>query len=502
MACVSVPCLLIQLLLRNHPSWKAYPAAVISEDKPLGLILEVNRAAKTVGIHPGMRYASALSLAPSLRAGVVLPDKIEAGRQLLLKTLQLFSPEVEPWELDPGIFWLNADGLQHIFSSLHNWIRQLKANLDTLGFAIKTAVGFTRFGTLAAAKMQKASIIFHSRAEEQEHSMQAPLSILPLKQKSISCLQNLGLSTIGAFLRLPQSGIRLRFGSNIDQLYQFAQGSTALPLQTVPTEQELILETFFQHEVTDAMQLLPYVEELLKRLLQDVHKKGDLIREIFLTLHTEDQQVFERIRPAEPTTQQSFLLQLIRLRLENSQSVCGQRILGKPDRGQRILGTRILGMRLTAQRVAASSIQLDLFQTRSNRNLKAGAKAFALIRAEIGNNAIQIAQIADEHLPERQFVWRNSAKPVHPRLKPSLPERQKLIRRVLLEPKALSCSPEHSIIHNGRAKHRGGPYIISGQWWEQHVDREYHFVETEPGRILWIYYDKLRERWIVQGCLT
>jgi protein ImuB len=44
-----------------------------------------------------------------------------------------------------------------------------------------------------------------------------------------------------------------------------------------------------------------------------------------------------------------------------------------------------------------------------------------------------------------------------------------------------------------------GPYVISGGWWKKAIHREYHFAEMQRGDVLWIYYDRLRRRWFLQG---
>ena len=44
-----------------------------------------------------------------------------------------------------------------------------------------------------------------------------------------------------------------------------------------------------------------------------------------------------------------------------------------------------------------------------------------------------------------------------------------------------------------------GPYLISGGWWQRAVWREYHYAETENGEIFWVYYDRTRRRWAIQG---
>jgi protein ImuB len=44
-----------------------------------------------------------------------------------------------------------------------------------------------------------------------------------------------------------------------------------------------------------------------------------------------------------------------------------------------------------------------------------------------------------------------------------------------------------------------GPYIVSGGWWNRSIHREYHFAETQKGELLWIFYDRSRRRWFLQG---
>jgi len=44
-----------------------------------------------------------------------------------------------------------------------------------------------------------------------------------------------------------------------------------------------------------------------------------------------------------------------------------------------------------------------------------------------------------------------------------------------------------------------GPYVLSGGWWNREIHREYYFAETGRGDFLWLYYDKRRRRWFLQG---
>ena len=130
-ACVDVGALPLQLLLRRHPGWQRQPAAVVSEDKPLGTVTAVNRRARAAGVRVGMRYAAALTLVSHLQAGTVSPDELAAGARLIRERLLTISPRVEwggsGWAA-PGVFWLEAAGLRRHYASgmaLADTIREL-----------------------------------------------------------------------------------------------------------------------------------------------------------------------------------------------------------------------------------------------------------------------------------------------------------------------------------------------------------------------------------------
>jgi protein ImuB len=108
LACVDLPVLPLQLLLRQHPDWRRQPAAVVDRDKAQGTLLWVNEAARQKRILPGMRYATALSLTHELRAATIEPAEIEKARRRILVDLQCFSAGVEPSAEEPGVFWMDA----------------------------------------------------------------------------------------------------------------------------------------------------------------------------------------------------------------------------------------------------------------------------------------------------------------------------------------------------------------------------------------------------------
>ena len=78
MACVDVPALPLQLLIRHHPDWSDRPVAVLEKDTLHGEILWVNERARRSGVLSGMSYATGLALASDLRGAEIASHETAA----------------------------------------------------------------------------------------------------------------------------------------------------------------------------------------------------------------------------------------------------------------------------------------------------------------------------------------------------------------------------------------------------------------------------------------
>jgi protein ImuB len=492
LACVNAPNLALQLLLKRHPEWNTHPVAVVTKESPFAAILSVNRRARSAGILPGMRYAAGLSLASGLRAGPISRWEIEEGVTTLTQFLQGFSPEVEPSRKEAGIFWLDIRGLTPLYSSLDRWIGNMAHALAQEGIHIVVAAGYTRFGSYAAAKTAQQTVLFASEREEREAAMNASIEILTLKSDLLERLKKLGLSTVGSFLRLPSGGVRRRFGEEAEKLHHFAAGELAMPLQPVEARGELKISKRLLVPENDWSRLLFHMEECLDCLLPEAETRQELVTEIHLTLIQEDASPrYERLRPAAPTLDRSLILELIHLRLRACRFASG-----------------IEGLALSLSRITASNAQLELFRKRPHRDLAAGARAFARLRAYWGAAAIQRVRLAEAHLPERSFSWENMDRPVLPT--PMIQHRRIMMRRLYNEPLSLSKRQEGrpsgtlektapETLKRSRIRTLTGPYVVSGHWWAENFYREYYYGESAGGDLQWIYYDRLARNWMLSG---
>ncbi|MBI2988719.1 MAG: DNA polymerase Y family protein [Deltaproteobacteria bacterium] len=488
LACADLPAFPLQLLLRRHPEWSAYPAAVIAEDKPQANILWVNERARRAGLRPNLRHAAASSLAPELRAGVVPLNEIKKETAMVTERLRRFTPDVEASHEEHGVFWLSGSGLNLLYPSPKEWAAAIHRDIEALNFRASVIVGFTRFGTYAAAKAAKGTAVFQDPSEERSAAREVELDRLDLDPDFRGALSKLGIKNVGALLSLPAGGLRERFGSKAYRLYRAASGDLWEPLKPCPVEEPVRQKLLLDDPETDSARLLFLIRRLLHPMLAALADRGEALSALLLRLLTGRNGWREdRIRPAAPTLDSGQVLDLVRIRLERLELSAG-----------------VIEIELLAEGIPATREQLRLFADRPRRDLDAAGRALARLRAEFGEQAVVRAKLTDRHLPEARFTWEPIEHVELPKPKQGAPKI--LVRRIFAKPIPLPPQPR---THDGgwpllgpkygTVERLSRPYVFSGGWWNREIQREYYFAETRRGDFLWVYYDKLRRRWFLQG---
>jgi protein ImuB len=492
-ACVDVPALPLQLLLQREPGWAACPVAVVTEDAPQARLVWVNEKARAGALLPGMRYAAALALASDLRAGVVDRDEIAVGVSRLTDRLRDFSPEVEPKSDQPGVFWLSGDGLSRLFPSARAWARAQREAISGLGFTARVVVGFTRYGTYAVAMSAPSEgvLVFRTAKQEQAQARSVALARLTIDPAERDDLLKLGIATLGDFLDLPGNDLRERFGDALGALHRLASGQTWSPLQPELPIERFIVSRELGFPDTDRNRLLFAIKALLDPLLGRLAAAHTVAGGLRLTLRLATHDAHdESVRPAQPTGQSTLLLDLVRLRLESLK-----------------LGAGVEEIEIELLPVPAVPGQQTLWAEPA-RDLDAANRALARLRAELGPDAVVRARLLDRHLPEAAFLWEPIESLASAGRSPSASDgKPTLVRRILARPMTL---PQHSRhLHDdgwlirgpshGSVAKLSGPFILSGGWWAKAQHREYHFAATTSGEILWVFLDRERGRWFLQG---
>lgn len=479
LACVDLPAWPLQLLLRREPSWRAEAAAVVADDSPQAPLLWVNEAARQGGILPGMRYAAALSLDRNLRAGTVAPAAIAAAGDRLHRHLLRYSPFVEPARHEPGVYWLDARGLERLHGSLAAWAARLHRSLTRGGYQAGVAVGFTRFGSYGAARTRPGVTLLPDPQTELAGLRRVPLARLQLDPRVRDDLARLGVRTVGELIDLPAAALGARFGRAVVELHALARGDGYAPLQPRRPAEPLRAQEVLDEPEDDAWRLLFLVKRMLHPLLPPLADRGRAVAALDLALVLADRtstRLVETLQPAAPSLDAVLLLELVRLRLESLALAAG-----------------VERVALTLHDAPAPPEALGLFQQHRARDLAAADRALARVRAEFGDAAVVRAELRSSHLPEESFRWTPLTS-----LTAAAPgaRRPRLVRRLLARPSS-TPAPRPEFV-------RGGPFHVSSGWWHDEVRRAYHFVagggkDGDEGELRWVFYDPRRQRWWVQG---
>lgn len=499
LACVDVPALPLQLLLRRHPEWRGRPAAVVAEDAPRAPLLWVNEPARRHGVLPGMRYAAALSVCRKLEAAPVAAARINRAVAALHRLLLRHSPRVEPARHEPGVFWLDAGGLERLAGAPRQWAEEVRLRLRRSRFAAGVAVGFTRFGTYCLARVHRRIVVAPSPAREIAACRGVPLARLDLLPRLRDDLDRLGVLTVGELVALPASGLEARFGPEAAELVALARGLRFDPLQPVVPEEPFTAAVEFEEPETDAWRLLFHAKRLLHPLLDRLADRARAVTLLHLDLALDDRARTTRresLRPAAPSLDAVLLMELVRLRLESCDLAAGV---------ERLV--------LEVEAVEATAAALELFRRRPRRDPEAALRAVARVRAELGDGAVVRAELQPCHLPETCWRWApvealDVPVPAPPRGRPPL------VRRVLPKPRPLLggapdlartageqllravAGPAGPVVESSAVREHG-PHLVSGGWWAGETRRSYHYLETEGGQVAWVFFQE--GRWYLQG---
>ena len=482
--CVRVDSLSLQILLNDNPSWAGTPVAVTREEKPQSPILALNREARDRGLSRGMRYSSALALVPTLRARRVPPGRIQEARALIVRTVFSFTPDIEPCPFDPDAIWVSLEGLRSLFDTERRWIGMVQQALASRGFSSIVVTGYTRFGTWIVSRSRDASLVLSSPREERAVVARSSVDILPLSPRARSTLRRLGMHTVRQFVSLPSGETARRLGRDARWLQQSILSDDPLPIRAADVEETVTLARRLEAPVKDLDLLLPHVRELIQMEVEHAEKGRSVIEGIVLRLRTEEGQwTTEVVRPATPTLRVTVLMRLLTLRL------CGRQF-----------ASAIEEMQLGSVRTAPSGEQGELFACRT-RDLPAGARAFAAIRARCGNESVMRFQVSDAHLPDRSFRLVPMDQPALPAA-PTLPDGEEgapgppvAVRRILYSP---SAEGEGRLPEDERTA-----LLASGSWWGTgEADAPYrrsYWYHHSPRGTLWRYEDQLTGTCWLQG---
>lgn len=491
LACIHLPAFPLQVLRLREPDAAGLPMVVVDRDHPGGNVLFVNQRAWASRIRPGMRFASALSLCGDLRAGVVSPTESDEALERVIDVMRAFTPGVEPSPRHPGVLWLDASGLHRIYESPAAWLHELLAAVDALGFVAHGVLGFSRFRTWALSLGRAVPRIFEHVADERRATAQVAIERLALPPRVIDTLEQLGVRTIGDLVALPSDGLRERIGAEALALWRDANGDEVVPIRGVREPEIACVDIDLDHRESDSARLLVLLASHLHPLIAQVANRSQQVSAVRFVLRLDDRRVLdESVRPAAPTCDAAILLDLVRLRLERCPLSAG-----------------VVGAMLVCTGVLVEIRQAPLLLERPRRDIEAANRAVARLCADLGDAAVARLAPADGHLPEARWRWVPTNQVGRPMVQ-SPPAHVSFVRTLNHRPVPLPSRPRYEPDgwlaagrEAGPVTHFSGPFVVSGGWWANEIHREYYYIETRRGDLMWIFYDRRRRSWFSHGMI-
>ena len=362
------------------------------------------------------------------------------------------------------------------------------AAIAELGFASSVVCGSQRFGVFALGQSRTGAHVLRDAEDERDRAARVPLSRLNLSAKLRDEMAVLGVTTLGELLALPRNGLAVRYGSEAAALHDLASDRTWTPLQpkrlAEPTRAEVVVDP----PDHDRTRLLFGIKSSLHEVVRELERRGCGIAALDFTFeldHAPDHS--ERVETAAPTLDIVRLLDLVRLRLSSVD-----------------LEAPVERIEIDVKSVSVHARQASLLDTAPPRDPAAAARALARVKAAFGAGAVTRAHLENAILPEARFRWEPlSDLPAASAVEPSDEEPPPLVRSVLEEPRPLPDPPRHEREHwlgrHGAVERMFGPDRITSDWWATRVVRDYYWVETQTGEILWLFHDRVKRGWALHG---
>ncbi len=504
MACVDLPDLPLQSLLRAQPAWRDVPVCVVAEDHPDAKLLLINRHAREMRLRTGMRFGAAKSLVPELRAGTVSELSLEQLVAQIVQDLQTFSPHVERDPVSAGVFYLDPTGLSRLYGGEQNWARCVYRFLVAKHFYASVVLGFGRTLSYVLARRVRGTKVFESPEEALKQAREVELERLHITPKLRDALERMGLTTLGDLSALGADQLKVRFGAEAALWCRVAQGEEVLPLCSEPHVRAVRSEVEIDPPDDDVGRLCFGLKRGLDELLQEVRSRGQSVRKLWMRLSFERApESVQCLEPSAPTRDASLLLELLRLRLSALNLGGGAREQGTLfPRSERPKVERVVLEAETSDLLAG---QLNMFVPK--RDLGAGERALARLKASYGEDVVCRAQLDDAHLPEARYRFVASARVEKPAAQDvAVHGLLPLVRRVLPQPTPFpgtlvveAGSPHKKLLRGAEVFELSGPQRVTSSWWAQAVVRDYYYARSARGEVLWVFYDALRSAWFLHG---
>ena len=275
-------------------------------------------------------------------------------------------------------------------------------------------------------------------------------------QQIFTVLHKWGIHTVGQLAALDKEQLAARLGPEAVRMWERANGQSNRLLKLVRPPESFDESFEFENEIETAEPLLFMLRRFLEQLSLRLSAIYLVAKELTLRITFSDKQNYERVfKIPQPTNDVDLLFRMLHTHLENFKSE-----------------HPITGVSLEAQPIKPASQQFGLFQT-TLRNPNQLSETLARLTALLGADRVGTPVLEETHRPDafrmEPFAWNFAADTAA-----STEEKPRVaLRRFRRAAPASVFSTENSPAHirsakiNSKIAEQRGPYLISGNWWDE-----------------------------------
>ncbi len=439
-------------------------------------LLAVNDAARRAGIDAGWPLNRALVRCPDLR---ILPPQPRHEAALLAEMIrhaETLTPDIEIAAPDTLVLDLSRATARQ------------KERLDWLEMADGGELRHVRAATPDLAALAVRAENCHGGFVTAESLHPLPLSFLaplPGGGELVERLEDWGLHTLGEFMKLPHQALTERLGPVAAEWHSLLHGRKRRLLRLHRPPESLAQELDLEHPLAESEPLLFAFQRLLGPLSARLLARHVAVRALRLGFHFEDGGEMSRtLRLPEPRS--DALLDPIQHLLDSL-----------------MLPAPVLRITLDVETSEPAATQRDAFQRQLPRP-RQWQETLARLHALLGEERVGIPVPSADHRSEGFHLRQPGEPSEETEAWPSCPVPLRRFRPPYEVHVAFSPGPTPLAIISG--PHRGeilrfrGPFLHSGQWWDETEAWKQREWDIQLAAGLFRLTHRPPGQWRLEGC--
>ena len=471
------------------------PQAVVVVEK--SRVVRMNSRAARLGIKPGHSMDTAYSLSHEVVSCERNEDKEISTLSHLAQWAYQFTPNVAIKSND--CLLLDITGCLKLFKGIDVLVPRVEQGLRQLGYRPVITTGNTPLAAMLLARAHDRSEACSGATGLAECSTVeriGPISVrfLHTDEKTITSLQQMGISNIENLLALPISGLMRRFGVYFTDYLERLTGTKPDPQKFISPDANFLHDITFLSDVNNLASLTFPINRLLNELAEFLTARQLYIDHFtwHLSHRFHGRRSFS-IYLANPENTPDVFLTLTRLKLDQINDV-----------------KEVDNIALAANSfypIDEASAGNDLFDGNlfqgSNHYHQQNNLLLNMFRTRLGPGRCFGLSESNDHRPEK--AWKTV--PLNQKDYWSSAFSEKLPRPTFLldTPRALKMTDSKPCLF-GKLELLKGPERIDYGWWDQSPEkpltRDYYIARQQDGSLYWIFQHVSMQRWYLHGIFS